>query len=363
MSSFSDELIDSAELIAQRWYEAWTRSSPSHIDVGEHSLKRSLADQLRLIGKQLRSRSAAEHPEELSRLLERLDPQLRAAQHASIEEVAQEYSTLVDVVRNWIEECAIDVPFAEYSYFYRVVFELTAESVRRYSIQQANIISGERAKYLASLAHQMRGPLSSISVLIDHVKRAKLSGEEINETIVQISDRNLRRLVSLIDNVLKLERFKPAEISVRPQLVRPADIVGNVLADNQHDAAAKGLRLENAVDGALRLQLDPELFLDAISNMIQNAVKYTTSGFVRVESHEQQDEIVFSVIDSGPGMLAEQAKTLFRMFQPGQAGGVGIGLLIAQRAVAAQAGTVGVESKPGKGSVFWLRLPRVVEAR
>lgn len=64
-----------------------------------------------------------------------------------IEEVVQEYSIAVDVVRSWIEERGIDVAFAEYSYFYRALFELTAEAVRRYSAEQANIVSGERARY------------------------------------------------------------------------------------------------------------------------------------------------------------------------------------------------------------------------
>jgi len=145
--------------------------------------------------------------------------------------------------------------------------------------------------------------------------------------------------------------------------VRPAAVVEDVLADNQHDAAAKGLRLENAINMSLEMQTDPELFLDAMSNLIQNAVKYTKSGFVRVEGQEQDDGITFKVIDSGPGLPAGRKEHLFRTLQPGEAGGVGIGLVIVNRAVTAQGGTVGVDSKPGKGSTFWFRLPRVVAPR
>jgi two-component system sensor histidine kinase SenX3 len=74
-------------------------------------------------------------------------------------------------------------------------------------------------------------------------------------------------------------------------------------------------------------------FYDAISNLVQNAVKYTTAGSVRVESREQHCGIVFEVIDSGSGMSAAQESTLFRTVQPGEGGGVGIGLLIVHRAV------------------------------
>ena len=94
MASLSDELIYSAEQIAQRWYEAWRRSSHPYADVGEHSLKHSLSTQLRLIGQQLRNLSAAEAPGEMWKLAERLDPELRVAQRIPIEEVVQEYCIL-----------------------------------------------------------------------------------------------------------------------------------------------------------------------------------------------------------------------------------------------------------------------------
>lgn len=363
MASLSDELIHFADQIVQKWYEAWILSSHPHAEGAEQFFKNSLAKQLRMIGEQVKNLSIAEKPGEMSQLVEQLEPELRFAQRIPVEEVVQEYYIAVDVVRRWIAERAIDVPFSEYSYFYRAIFELTAESVRRYSIEQAKVVSGERASYLAGLAHQMRGPLSSFSVLIDQVKRSGCSEDQINARVVQISERNLKLLVSLIENVLKLERFKPEEITVRPQLVCPVDIIRDVIADNSHDAAAKGLCLENAVDISLKMEIDPGLFLDAISNLIQNAVKYTTSGFVRVESQAQDDGIAFKVIDSGSGVSAGRKNSLFRALQPEQHGGVGIGLLIVYRAVTAQGGTVGVESNPGKGSVFWFRLPRIVAPR
>jgi signal transduction histidine kinase len=318
---------------------------------------------LRLIGEQLKNFGTAEEPEEMWKLVNRLEPELRIAQQIPIHEVVQEYCIAVDVVRDWIEERKIEVPFHEYSYFYRALFELTAESIRRYSTRQAEIVTEERARYLAGLAHQMRGPLSSFPVLIDQARQAAISGAEINESVVQICDRNLKRLVSLIENVLKLERFKPDEIVVSPQRTTPSVIVANVLADNDHDAASKGLRLENAVDPSLEMETDPELLLDAMSNLIQNAVKYTSSGFVRVEGRAEGDRILFRVIDSGRGIPDEQRSTLFRTVQPGEAGGGGIGLLIVQRAVAALGGTVGLESNPGGGSVFWFRLPGLVAGK
>lgn len=93
---------------------------------------------------------------------------------------------------------------------------------------------------------------------------------------------------------------------------------------------------------------------------MQNAVKFTPAGFVIVEAEQQRDDIIFRVRDSGPGISKRRQESLFREAQPGSAGGVGIGLQIAQHAASAMNGTIAVESQPGQGSTFWLRLPRVV---
>ena len=108
----------------------------------------------------------------------------------------------------------IEVPFDEYSYFHKALFELTAESVRRYSIEQASVISEERALYLATLAHQMRNPLSSISVLLHQLRESRAAGRDLEDTVIDTASRNLERLVAIIEGVLKLERFKPGEISI-----------------------------------------------------------------------------------------------------------------------------------------------------
>src|SRR5207302_1072620 len=109
-----------------------------------------------------------------------------------------------------------------------------------------------------------------------------------------------------------------------------------------------GVRLENLADASLKMEIDPALFLDAIGNLVQNAVKYTSSGFVRVETEEQPDGAIFKVVDSGDGIPSGQQETLFQAIQPGRGGGVGIGLLIVQRAVIAQGGALGFESVSGQ---------------
>ncbi len=135
------------------------------------------------------------------------------------------------------------------------------------------------------------------------------------------------------------------------------------MADYAHDAVRKGLRLDVLANHSTSMQVDPDLLVDALGNLIQNAIKYTERGFVRVSMEEQPDAVVFRVEDSGPGISPERQRELFKTVQPGQQGGVGLGLNIAHRATTAQGGTLECQSEVGGGSTFVLRLPRMVEVR
>jgi two-component system, OmpR family, sensor histidine kinase SenX3 len=175
--------------------------------------------------------------------------------------------------------------------------------------------------------------------------------------------RTVDRLGRLIDGILRLERFKPDELPVYPETLAPAQVIDQLVADYEYDASRKGLRLDVSANRSARMRVDRDLLVDALGNLIQNAIKYTEKGFVRVTLEEREDEVVFKVEDSGPGISLERQRKLFRPVRPGLPGGVGLGLSIAFRAAVAQGGTLDVESEPGRGSTFRLCLPRVVHAR
>ena len=123
------------------------------------------------------------------------------------------------------------------------------------------------------------------------------------------------------------------------------------------------MRLDVSANRSARMQVDRDLLVDALGNLIQNAIKYTAKGYVRVSMEEQEDAVVFKVEDSGPGISPERQRELFQPVLPGQRGGVGLGLSIAFRAAVAQGGVLGLESELGRGSTFLLRLPWAVRAR
>lgn len=357
MSKFGEQLSQHSEEIIDRWYQEWKRSSHPHEDVSEELLRDNLAEQLRVIGAQLMS-STPELPSEMWEIAERLHPEDRVEQRIPIEQEVRSYKILVSVVREWIEEHEIDVPFEEYSFFSEAIFELVAESMRRYSKHRADQIREARSQYVAAVTHQMKTPITTLSMAVQLLAR-----EDADPEIVDSMQRAVRRLKRLTGGLMRLERFRPEEIPVRPEPVRIADLVEEILAHHRISAEESGVEIIEEVDPQLRITADPELCTDAIDNLVNNAIRYAAPGTVRVSAGSQNGAALIEVIDEGPGIDPERQKELFRPMAPAEAGGAGIGLTIARRAVVAQSGEIGCESEPGSGCRFWIRLPLEVAER
>lgn len=266
----------------------------------------------------------------------------------------QLYGLALDIISRWIRERALEPSFDELTYLHQALFELAAESVRRYEARRREQMRQERSTYLAGLTHQMRTPLSTLIMQLHLLERQGQITPPLSDQI----QRNLKRLSYMVDSVMRLERFKPHELPVRPQLIYPARLIDQALDDRQTDAHQKALRLEADVNRALEMEIDPNLFVDVMGNLVENAVKYTSSGFVRVEAEEEHESVIFKVKDSGPGIAPDRQAGLLGTVQPGPQSGAGIGLHVAYRAVTAMGGRIGIDSTPGHGTTVWFRLPR-----
>lgn len=279
MSKLALALIENHERVTQLWYDAWRQSKSPHPEIDEAALKDHLSTQLLRIGEQMKDLNLASSPENNWKRLDRMDPEARVDQNMPIEEVVDEYSLVLDVLRQWIKGNDLTPSFDEYTYLFQNIFELTSESVRRYQICRQEQIKRERSEYLAGLTHQMRTPISTLMMQMQIMERQG----KINPSSVAVCQRNLERLSLMVNTVMRLERFKPEDLPVRPQYIYPAQLVDQCLEDYQPTASHKDLRLEADVDHTLDMHIDPDLFLDVLGNLVDNAVKYTNKGFVRVE--------------------------------------------------------------------------------
>lgn len=360
MASLGELLCNHTNELVQRWYERWQQEGPAIPGMTEAAIKDHLALQLRSIGDSLREGGASESPRKLWEQHGRLDPEQRVRDAVPIEEVVREYAYVIEAVRLWIDERDEQVSVQEYSFFSLAIFELAAESARRFATYQAEQVARERSEYVAGIAHQLRTPVSTLSLYVQQLEGGKVAPDT---RAVERLRRTVDRLSRLVDGILRLERFKPDELPVHPETLAPAQVIDQLVADYEHDASRKGLRLDISANRSARMQVDRDLLVDALGNLIQNAIKYTEKGFVRVTLEEQENEVVFKVEDSGPGISPERQRQLFRPVRPEQPGGAGLGLSIAFRSAVAQGGTLKLDSEPGRGSTFRLCLPRAVRAR
>ncbi len=360
MASLGELLCNHTDELVQRWYERWCQEGPAIPEMTEAAIKNHLPVQLRTIGGALREGGASESPRKLWEHHGRMDPEQRVRDAVPIEEVVREYAYVIEAVRIWLDERDEQVSVQDYSFFSIAIFDLAAESARRFAKYQAEEVARERSEYVAGIAHQLRTPVSTLNLYVQQLER----GQGAPDTrAVERLRRTVGRLSRLVDGILRLERFKPEELPVHPETLAPAQVIDQLVADYEHDASGKGLRLDISANRSARMRVDRDLLVDALGNLIQNAIKYTEKGFVRVTLEEQEDEVVFKVEDSGPGISPERQRELFRPVRPGQPGGVGLGLSIAFRAAVAQGGTLELESELGRGSTFRLHLPRAVRAR
>jgi len=238
----------------------------------------------------------------------------------------------------------------------------------RQKVQQA-IVEANRMKseFLANMSHELRTPLNAIIGFAELMFKGKVGpvSEDHKEYLGDILNSS-RHLLQLINDVLDLAKVESGKMEFRPEAFDIGKVVGEVRDILRGLASTKRIKLEMVVDPKLgRVWLDPAKFKQMLYNYLSNALKFTPEdGRVSVRaSPKEGDRFRIEVEDTGIGIRAEDMHRLFIEFQQLDAGmakkyaGTGLGLALTKRIVEAQGGRVGVQSQPGKGSLFWADLP------
>jgi signal transduction histidine kinase/ActR/RegA family two-component response regulator len=250
--------------------------------------------------------------------------------------------------------------------------ELLAKNLAEARARAEQLVE-RRAAFLANVSHELRTPLGAVvgltRVLDD--QGGSDSQRELLETLRTSAD-SLRLLV---DDLLDHEAMDRGMLKVEQGVVTPRALVSEVCALFAASASAKGLHLRWEVDAEVprHVRGDALRLRQVLSNLVSNAVKYTSAGAidvrVRVETAQADGlDLVLDVIDTGPGMDARTRALLFLPFErtdsevARKTTGTGLGLSLARRLAEAMGGTLDVDSEPGRGSTFRLRLPCVTES-
>jgi PAS domain S-box-containing protein len=240
------------------------------------------------------------------------------------------------------------------------------------TLVRAEAANEAKTQFLATVSHEMRTPLNAIlgsaelaladesdpSALHAHLSRIRAGSEA---------------LLRLITDILDVSKIEAGQIDVERVPMEISSCLRGAVAPIAESARAKGLEFFLLCDDSLPPSVvgDPERLRQIVTNLAENAVKFTDSGFVRVEAHRLAPSesggvaLEIRVVDSGVGIPAEAQERVFERFVQGdgsttrRAGGAGLGLSIVRSLVEALGGSVRVQSLPGAGADFRVTLPLV----
>ncbi len=226
-------------------------------------------------------------------------------------------------------------------------------------------LEGVRQEFVANVSHELRTPLSLIKSATETLIDGGRQDPQVTARFLEIIEKHANRLTLLLDDLLLLARLDSGRIDLDLRPVPLAAAAQEAIDDAAILARGRGVTLVQSVPEGLAAQADAHRLRQALANLIDNAIKYgREGGTVEVWGRELgAGQVEVSVRDDGPGIAGEALERVFERFyradkaRAREQGGTGLGLAIVKNVVQAHGGDVRVESTPGRGTEFFIRLP------
>ncbi|WP_242202730.1 hybrid sensor histidine kinase/response regulator [Aestuariivivens insulae] len=227
----------------------------------------------------------------------------------------------------------------------------------------------QRDEFLQNMSHELRTPLNAILGLTQLLKKNTQSNAQL--PIIEALDRSANNLAGLVYDVLDHKKIVEGTLHIEYKPTNIAHLLQDIYSSYQYEAIRKGLDFNIEIDKTLekrRFQIDPLRLSQMVTNLVVNALKFTTEGKVKLQariSPNNPEQLEIKVIDTGIGILPENINKINnRYFQEskelsGRYGGYGLGLSIVKQLSSLFGGYLSVESQKGIGSTFCVTIPIV----
>ncbi|KAA9038397.1 HAMP domain-containing protein [Ginsengibacter hankyongi] len=254
------------------------------------------------------------------------------------------------------------------NFYTKEVIEIAQGETKNRVIVLKNITSFKeldvaKTNFIATISHELKTPLASSDFslkLLEDERVSKLTKEQ--KILIQNLKHDNERMLKILSELLNMSQVEAGKIQLMVKNINPETIIENAIQAVAGNAREKEITIRNTTNSKLPdIKADADKTTWVLNNLLTNAIKYSfNSSTVEVNATQQDDMIVFSVKDHGPGMDAAYLPRLFeRYFQvPGsKEKGTGLGLAISKEFIIAQNGKIWVESEIGKGSTFYFCMP------
>ncbi|MDD5582327.1 MAG: ATP-binding protein [Candidatus Marinimicrobia bacterium] len=216
--------------------------------------------------------------------------------------------------------------------------------------------------FIANVSHELRTPLTSIKGFVETLLEEDKSPE--TSRYLTIIKRNTDRLIHIVEDLLILSEIEEQDVSLKTESLNPLSLLENILSIFKQKIDEKGLTLILDFPHDIPpLEADEFRLEQLFVNVIDNAIKYTEKGTIKVSAWSDETFIHFSVADTGIGIPKEDLTRIFERFyvvdksRSRRLGGTGLGLSIVKHIVILHGGTLHVESEKNKGTTFYINLP------
>lgn len=227
------------------------------------------------------------------------------------------------------------------------------------ALAEAETLAALKGQFVSMVSHELRTPLTSIRGSLQLTLDGNTDAAETRELLGLALD-STERLIRLTNDILDLSKFEAGKMALRPEVVearRLAEAAGHAVA---HMPGAEGRVTITIGAGVDRVVADRDRIVQALVNLLANAIKFSRGG-VSLSVSAERGGLAFAVTDHGDGMSADDVAALFQPFTQlsagVRAGGTGLGLTITRLIVEQHGGTITVDSAPGRGSTFVIWLP------
>jgi len=216
-----------------------------------------------------------------------------------------------------------------------------------------------RSEFLGNVTHELKTPISSISGYIETLLEGAIKDENVNLGFLERSLENVQRLEDLVTDLVEISRIETGELRMNFEYFNIHDLLNDLFKDAHQRNSNKNLKIQLEVpDKKLFIYGDKSRLDQVIANLLSNAMRYTDQGQIRIKVMRRDNELIFSIRDTGIGISRKALSRIFERFyrtdkaRDRRKGGTGLGLAISKHIIEAHGSHIYVDSLEGKGSTF-----------